>query len=43
MAILESKVNKDMYDQYVNTSAATSIGEFLTALGIAKIQKDTGT
>ena len=39
MAILESKVNKDMYDQYVNTSAATSIGGFLTALGIANIQK----
>ena len=39
MAILESKVNKDMYDQYVSTSAASSIGSFLTALGIANIQK----
>ena len=43
MAILESKVNKDMYDQYVSTSAASSIGSFLTALGIANIQAKTPT
>ena len=39
MAILESKVNKDMYDQYISTSTATSIGSFLTTLGIAHINK----
>ena len=43
MAILEAKVNKDMYDQYVSTSAASSIGSFLTALGIANIQAKTPT
>ena len=37
MAILEAKVNKDMYNEYLNEASSNAIGGFLTALGIAKI------
>ena len=37
MAVLEAKVNKDMYDQYLDEASSNAIGGFLTSLGIAYI------
>ena len=38
MAVLEAKVNKDMYDQYLDEASSNAIGGFLTSLGIAYMQ-----
>jgi len=39
MAILEAKVNKDMYSQYLDEASSNAIGGFMTALGIAYINQ----
>jgi len=38
MAVLEAKVNKDMYDQYLDEASSNAIGGFLTSLGIAYME-----
>ena len=38
MAVLEADINRDNYNQYIDNQTASSIGSFVTALGVAAIQ-----
>ena len=38
MAVLEADINKDNYNKYLDNQTASSLGSFLTALGVAYIQ-----
>ena len=38
MAVLEADINKDNYNKYLDNQTASSVGSFLTALGVAYIQ-----
>ena len=38
MAVLEADVNKERYNEYLDQQTASSLGSFLTSLGVAYIQ-----
>ena len=37
-SVLEADINRDNYNQYIDNQTASSIGSFVTALGVAAIQ-----